>query len=139
MAEREPVRLHNILFEFTSVGNVVKVSAIDPRSGTEVAIVGNPRAGTETLKRLAKLPVEIRTGTAITRFADGWAHLRTGDHAEKIGPFDSVVVAVGTRPERELLAPLSAGGIETYVVGDALAPRQILGAVQSAWQVARTI
>ncbi|MBN1611542.1 MAG: FAD-dependent oxidoreductase [Polyangiaceae bacterium] len=92
-----------------------------------------------TLKRLAELPVKIHTGAAITRFADGWAHLRADDRTETIGPFDSVVVAVGTRSERQLLAPLSASGIETHVVGDALELHQILGAVQSAWKVARAL
>jgi 2,4-dienoyl-CoA reductase-like NADH-dependent reductase (Old Yellow Enzyme family)/thioredoxin reductase len=92
-----------------------------------------------TMKRLAKLDVQIRTGTTVTRLADGWATLRTAAGAEQIGPFDSVVVAVGTRPNQELIAPLSASGIESHVVGDALEPRQIMGAVKSAWHVARAL
>lgn len=58
MAEHKPVRLQRVLFEFTAVGNAVKVCAIDPQSGTEAAIVGDRKAGTETLKRLAKRKLE---------------------------------------------------------------------------------
>jgi 2,4-dienoyl-CoA reductase-like NADH-dependent reductase (Old Yellow Enzyme family)/thioredoxin reductase len=92
-----------------------------------------------TMARLAKLPVEIRTRTAITRFADGRATVRAGDRTEEIGPFDAAVVAVGTRPDQGLLEPLAASGLEVRVVGDALALGQIMGAVQSAWRVARTL
>ncbi len=92
-----------------------------------------------TLKRLGSLPVVIRTGATITRFAEARATIRTEQGSEEIGPFDSVVVAVGTRPNHELYQPLSASGVEMHVVGDALEPGQIMGAVRSAWRVARTL
>ena len=92
-----------------------------------------------TLQRLTKLPVEIHTGTAITRFADGVATVRTQDGMKELGRFDSVVVAVGTRPNHALLAPLSASSIESHVVGDALEAGQIMGAVRSAWRIARAL
>ena len=92
-----------------------------------------------TMKRLANLPVEIRTGTAITQFADAMATVRTEQGSESIGPFDSVVMAVGIRPNRELHEPLSKSGIEMHVVGDALEAGQIMGAVRSAWRVARSL
>jgi hypothetical protein len=38
---------------FIPVGDYVKVSAIDPKSGTEVSIVGDPKQGNEALKRAA--------------------------------------------------------------------------------------
>lgn len=40
------------------MGNVVKVSAIDPKTGTEVCIVGSPKAGQENLKRVAARKLE---------------------------------------------------------------------------------
>jgi 2,4-dienoyl-CoA reductase-like NADH-dependent reductase (Old Yellow Enzyme family)/thioredoxin reductase len=92
-----------------------------------------------TMMRLAKLEVEIRTGVSVAQLADGWATVQTPAGTERIGPFDSVVVAVGTRPNQELIGPLSASGIETHVVGDARESGQIMGAVQSAWQVARAL
>jgi len=42
-----------VLIEIVQVGASVKVSAIDPVTGTEVSIVGPPSAGEETLKRNA--------------------------------------------------------------------------------------
>jgi Domain of unknown function (DUF6898) len=42
-----------IIIEFHRVGAYVKVSAIDPRSLTEVSIVGNPAAGEKALARAA--------------------------------------------------------------------------------------
>jgi hypothetical protein len=47
-AERE------IIFEFLRIGAAVKVTAIDTESGLEVSMVGDPNAGQETLRRLAK-------------------------------------------------------------------------------------
>ncbi|MBT3361080.1 MAG: hypothetical protein HN403_15765 [Rhodospirillales bacterium] len=53
MASGRNVLQRTVYFEFIRVGNVVKVSAIDSRTGTEVSIVGSPKAGQETLKRVA--------------------------------------------------------------------------------------
>jgi len=49
----EDVPLSEVLFEFHQVGKVVRVTAIDPRTGVEVVMVGAPKYGKETLKRLA--------------------------------------------------------------------------------------
>lgn len=92
-----------------------------------------------TMKRLAELPIEIRTGTAITGYQDGLASVEYDGRCDQFGPFASVVVAVGTSRNLDLFGPLSARGIEVHVVGDALEPNQILGAVRSAWQVAREL
>lgn len=40
-----------IIIEMVSVGNALKVSAMDPASLTEVSIVGDPRATRDTLER----------------------------------------------------------------------------------------
>ncbi len=42
-----------IIVEFIHVGNVVKVTAVDPESLLEVSIVGDPMAGEEALTRTA--------------------------------------------------------------------------------------
>ena len=47
-AERE------VIFEFLRIGAAVKVTAVDTESGIEVSMVGDPNAGQETLRRLAK-------------------------------------------------------------------------------------
>jgi hypothetical protein len=42
-----------VLFEFRQVGDYVKVSAVDPVTNTEVAIVGSSRMSKEALKASA--------------------------------------------------------------------------------------
>lgn len=47
----------DVIFEFSAIGNSVKVSAIDSRTGTEVSIVGPVNAGEAALRKnaMAKL------------------------------------------------------------------------------------
>ena len=45
--------LKEVIIEFHQVGNVVKVTAVDPDTLVEVSIVGAPSAGEEILKRTA--------------------------------------------------------------------------------------
>ena len=47
-AERE------VIFEFLRIGAALKVTAVDVASGTEASMVGDPNAGRDTLRRLAK-------------------------------------------------------------------------------------
>lgn len=58
MARSRGAPLRCVFFEFIRNGNAVKVSAIDSVSGIEAAIVGDPRAGEATLKRLALQKLE---------------------------------------------------------------------------------
>ncbi len=52
----------DVLLEFQRVGNVVRVSAIDPASNTEVVVQGPAEYGEATLRRtaLAKLNYVLR-------------------------------------------------------------------------------
>jgi len=47
----------DVIFEFSAIGNSVKVSAVDSRTGTEVSIVGPVNAGESALRNnaMAKL------------------------------------------------------------------------------------
>ena len=47
-AERE------VIFEFLRIGAALKVTAVDVASGVEASMVGDPNAGHEILRRLAK-------------------------------------------------------------------------------------
>ena len=47
-AERE------VIFEFLWIGTAVKVTAVDAATGTEISMVGDPKASQETLRRLAR-------------------------------------------------------------------------------------
>ncbi len=48
-----PEGLSEVLFEFRPVGKILRVTAIDPKTGTEVIMVADPRYGQQTIKRLA--------------------------------------------------------------------------------------
>ena len=50
---RHRARSGEIYFEYITVGNSVKVSAIDAATGTEVSIAGPRNAGQKELERIA--------------------------------------------------------------------------------------
>lgn len=58
----DQIYLPEILFEFVVQGNFVKVMAVDPRTGIEVAMVGDARSPKRTLENLAtrKLKMAIQ-------------------------------------------------------------------------------
>lgn len=43
-----------VIFEFVLIGTAMKITAVDAETGVEATIVGDPRAGRETLRRLAR-------------------------------------------------------------------------------------
>jgi len=49
-----------VLFEFTVIGNAVKVSAIDVASGIEVSVMGPARASRADLQQLALAKLNAR-------------------------------------------------------------------------------
>lgn len=52
--------------EYVEVGNSVKVTAIDPLTGTEVSIVGSPRATRNSLAKLAAKKLNYVLGKSAT-------------------------------------------------------------------------
>jgi hypothetical protein len=77
--------------------------------------------------------VEIHTQTRLLRFEHGEALVRNETTGEQwtLGPFDSVLVAVGHRSHDPLSAALREAGLEVEVVGDAQAPGQVWDATQT--------
>jgi len=57
MADR-PMADREVILEFHTVGNAVKVTAIDPETLVEVSIMGPQSAGEEALKRAALRKLE---------------------------------------------------------------------------------
>ena len=51
-----------ILFEFTAVGAVVKVSAIDAETGVEVSVMGPAGAAQADMQKLAASKLQARLG-----------------------------------------------------------------------------
>jgi hypothetical protein len=52
-----------VLFEFTPVGTVTKVAAIDPATGIEVSVMGPSHASRADLQRLALAKLRKRLGS----------------------------------------------------------------------------
>ena len=51
---------HEVYFEFTAIGNVVKVTAIDGRTGIEVSAMGPASAAQADLQQLALQKLRLR-------------------------------------------------------------------------------
>ena len=66
--------LSEVLFEFRQVGSILRVVAIDPKTGTEVIMVADPRYGEEAIKRLAarKLAYALSKKKANLPGKKGW-------------------------------------------------------------------
>ena len=47
------MRDNSVILEFIPKGRYVKVTAVDPNTGTEATIVGDPNAGRDVLEQLA--------------------------------------------------------------------------------------
>jgi hypothetical protein len=59
------------IIEFHQVGNAVKVSAMDPRTLTEVSIVGAPGVGDTELTRLVVRKLEYMIAKRAARSGSG--------------------------------------------------------------------
>ena len=55
----EPDR-HEVYFEFVAIGNVVKITAIDSRTGTEVSAMGPASSSQADLQQLALQKLKAR-------------------------------------------------------------------------------
>jgi hypothetical protein len=51
---------HEVYFEFVTVGNVVKVTAIDSATAIEVSVMGPSNAAKSDLERLALRKLQVR-------------------------------------------------------------------------------
>ena len=64
MTEREQ---REVFFEFTAIGSVVKVVAIDAATGTEVSVMGPAGAAQADLERLALGKLKARLARETTK------------------------------------------------------------------------
>jgi len=104
-----------------------------------------------TMRRLDGAPVDVRLGATLTRVEPAgedaagplYATVRGAQGEERLGPFDTLVVAAGTKPLagpwEDAEAAQRTVGAPVYTVGDARELGQVEGAVRSAWEVARTL
>jgi 2,4-dienoyl-CoA reductase-like NADH-dependent reductase (Old Yellow Enzyme family)/thioredoxin reductase len=86
------------------------------------------------LGRLQGQNVVIHTSTKVTRFTRDMAFAQQNDCPIQI-PIETVVIAVGVRPNRELVDALEQSELEMYVIGDAVQPRKAIEAIWDGFEI----
>ncbi len=107
-------------------GNKVVLVEMEEEVGTKL----DPLPRAMLLKRLKEQGVEIHPKTTVIHFSDGQVLARRGEEEVRITA-DTIVLAVGFRPNRALADSLEGSGLELHIIGDALEPR---GAGEAIWE-----
>ncbi|MBS7250345.1 MAG: FAD-dependent oxidoreductase [Candidatus Freyarchaeota archaeon] len=87
------------------------------------------------LKTLSMRGVKMLTNSKVAKINDRGVILENGDILEA----DTVVLAVGTVPNNELIDQLEGLAPEVYAIGDCVQPRKAFEAVHEAAEIARKI
>lgn len=101
---------------------------------SEVGAGMDPLAKTMLLGRLKSQDVAIHTHTRVTGLTENEALAQQDDNAIRF-PIETVILAVGVQPNRELAGVLEFSGLEIHVVGDAFQPRKALEAIWEGFEV----
>ncbi|MBC7325953.1 MAG: FAD-dependent oxidoreductase, partial [Moorella sp. (in: Bacteria)] len=83
--------------------------------------------------------VEWRTGTSLLEVTDRGVILIDRSFHRSSLPAESVILAAGFKPEQGLYRALLGQVPELYLIGDSREPRNIMGAIWDAYEVARNI
>ena len=83
--------------------------------------------------------VELLTSTKIAAINDEGAVVETADGEKKTLPADTVILAMGLRPENSLAADLRGEGMEIFEIGDGRQVVNIMNAVWDGYEVARNL
>lgn len=86
------------------------------------------------LGRLKKQGVAIHTRTKVIRLTEKEALAQQDDSIIRF-PIETVIMAVGVRPNRDLAGILQYSGLEIHVIGDAFQPRKALEAIWEGFEV----
>jgi 2,4-dienoyl-CoA reductase (NADPH2) len=112
----------------------VTVLEMGKKAGQDIG----PSTRWTVFSELSRLGVTILTGAKATEIrADGVGMEKAGGH--DLLPADTVVIAVGSRPEKDLAAALHDLVPEVVVVGDAIEPRNALEAIKEGFQAGSRI
>jgi pyruvate/2-oxoglutarate dehydrogenase complex dihydrolipoamide dehydrogenase (E3) component len=87
-------------------------------------------------KRLKEKQVKILTQATVKSIAGDAVTIDSPGGEQKLGPFDTVVLATGATAVNELEAQVKGLVPEVYVIGDAAKPGKILAAVEKGAEVA---
>lgn len=91
------------------------------------------------IKRLRRQGVEIMRSTEVVRGLDNEIISRKDNKELRLGIFDMVVTAVGSRARDGLAGALKGKAREVYIIGDASKPRQATDAIREGAEIGRKI
>jgi len=83
--------------------------------------------------------VEIFTNTSLLEVTENGADLLDGGSQRRNFPADTIVLAVGLKPDRELYQTLKGQTPNLYAIGDSRKAQNIMNSVWDAYEVARMI
>ena len=90
------------------------------------------------LKRLKNHDVGVHSNTEVTRLTTEFAITQQGEREVRY-PIETVVLAVGVRPNQELPNALEGSDLVAHVIGDAVKPRKVLEAIWEGFEVGNKI
>jgi 2,4-dienoyl-CoA reductase-like NADH-dependent reductase (Old Yellow Enzyme family)/thioredoxin reductase len=117
--------------------NGKEVTLVEMREGIALDLVAHLQYFLN--KRLREKRVQILTSTKAIRFEKEGLWVEDPQGKKMLTGFDSVVIALGSIPNDEILESLKGKVPEVYVVGDASKPREVMEALVEAEEIALRI
>ena len=90
------------------------------------------------MQRLHNAGIKIKAGTEVVEIGDKGVKAKRGGTIE-LFPADTVVLAVGLKPNNELAAKLKGGAAEVHVIGDCAEVNKIASAIEGGLRAAREL
>jgi 2,4-dienoyl-CoA reductase-like NADH-dependent reductase (Old Yellow Enzyme family)/thioredoxin reductase len=114
----------------SALGIQVTLTEMLPEIGADM----NALAKGMLLGRLKRQGVTIHTRTKITELTKNEAIAQQDEKIIRF-PIETVIMAVGVRPNRDLAGAIEPSGMEIHVIGDAFQPRKALEAIWEGFEV----
>jgi len=116
--------------------------------GKEVTLMGrSPEVapGAEALNKLLMMEalkgkeVKIINNAAIKEILEDGVRFETNGEIQEIHDLDTIVIALGYRPNNQLLQIIQQKGIPVYIAGDCIRARRIAEAIHEAFEVGSAV
>jgi 2-enoate reductase len=93
----------------------------------------------DLVKSLNEHNVKILSSTNVLEIAD--SHITIADEHGKKSTIeaDTIVIAVGLKPNRELVEALESGSLKVYAIGDCVESSKVIGAIWQGFRTARLV
>ncbi|MFX0198855.1 MAG: FAD-dependent oxidoreductase [Candidatus Hodarchaeota archaeon] len=105
----------------------------------EIGIDLEPTSKAAVSKMLNENGVKIRTNVRLKEIGDGNITIIDKNWIETSTEVDTLVIALGSTPNRRLINELENNGIEFHAIGDCVEPRKSINAIDEGFRIAREI